>query len=194
MHLQNVSCLNPLERIEAIHSILFHFCLKKNDFGLLIRLLPSSKMSGVNNKAILSAIKSFLEGNEKPTKKDFLKAVGDAFDMNAKTVAKAKTLKVKAKAKKDEGLEETEPLKKTVKKDALKPEDDDEKPKRKLSAYQIFAKEQLTLLKSREDEKEEGVVKLKQKDLMRLVARRWKLKKDGVDESEWDSHIEEEDD
>ncbi len=153
-------------------------------------------MSGVNNKAILSAIKSFLEGTEKPTKKDFLKVVGDAFDANAKSVAKAKTLKVKAKAKtqKDEGLEETEPLKKTVKRDDLKLEDDDEKPKRKLSAYQIFAKEQLTLLKSREDEKEEGVMKLKQKDLMRLVARRWKLKKDGVDECDWDSIIEEEDD
>ena len=168
--------------------------MKKNDFGLSAGLLPSSKMTSVNNKAVLTAIKNFLEGAEKLTKKDFLKAVGDAFDANA-TKANAKTLKVKAKAKapKDEGEEETEPLKKkTVKKDKLIPDDDGEKPKRKLSDYQIFAKEQLAFLKAREDEKEEGEVKLKQKDLMRLVAKRWKLKKEGVDESEWDSRIEEE--
>lgn len=152
-------------------------------------------MTSVNNKAVLSAIKTFLEGTEKLTKKDFLKAVGDAFDANS-TKTKAKTLRVKAKAKaqKDEGeddKEETEPLKKkTVKKDTLKPDDDGEKPKRKLSEYQIFAKEQLAFLKSREDEKEEGKVKLKQKDLMKLVAKRWKLKKEGVDESEWDERIE----
>lgn len=165
--------------------------MKKNDFGLSTRFLPSSKMTSVNNKAVLTAIKTFLDGADKLTKKDFLKAVGDAFDANI-TKAKAKTLKVKAKAKepKDEGQEETEPLKKKVKKDALKPDDDGEKPKRKLSEYQIFAKEQLAFLKSREDEKEEGEEKLKQKDLMRLVAKRWKLKKEGVDENEWDERIE----
>lgn len=147
-------------------------------------------MTSVNNKAVLAAIKNFLDGAEKLTKKDFLKAVGDAYDANT---TKAKTLRVKAKAKvpKDEGEEETEPLKKkTVKKDVLKPDDDGEKPKRKLSEYQIFAKEQLAFLKSREDDKEEGEVKLKQKDLMKLVAKRWKLKKDGVDENEWDERIE----
>jgi len=164
-------------------------------FGFNPLFHPRLKMTSVNTKAILTAIKTFLDRDEKPTKKDFLKVIGDAFDANAKTGAKTKTLKVKVKAKvapADEGEEEIEPLKKKVKKDDLKSQDD--KPKRKLSEYQIFAKEQLALLKRREDEKEDGEVKLKQKDLMRLVAKRWKLKKDGVDEDDWDARIEEQED
>jgi hypothetical protein len=81
-------------------------------------------------------------------------------------------------------------MNKKVKKDNLVPDED--KPKRKLRDYQQFAKDQLAFLKQREDAKEEGEEKLKQKDLMKLVAKRWKLKKEGIDETEWDDIMEEE--
>jgi len=164
-------------------------------------------MTEINaNKAILNAIKNILEGSDKLSKKDFLKAVGDAFDdcksnlvgkkalgksLVAKPTNAQKTGKSKGKVKlaeEDQNDEEELPLGKKVKKDNLHPEAD-EKPKRKLSEYQLFAKEQLALLKAREDAKEADVEKLKQKDLMKLVAKRWKLKKEGVDEEEWDDRI-----
>lgn len=142
-------------------------------------------MSKANNKAILADIKYFLDTNEKIIKKDFLKAVGEAFDKNK--LAKPKALKLKAKAKEEvEGSNISQVMKKPVMKDDLVP---DEKPKRKLSEYQQFAKEQLAFLKHREDVKEDGEEKLKQKDLMKLVAKRWKLKKEGIDESEWDDRM-----
>lgn len=81
-------------------------------------------------------------------------------------------------------------MNKKVKKDNLVPDED--KPKRKLSDLQQFAKDQLAYLKQREDAKEEGEEKLKLKDLMKLVAKRWKLKKEGIDETEWDDRMEEE--
>jgi hypothetical protein len=145
-------------------------------------------MSKANNKAILADIKAFLDEHETITKKDFLKAIGDAFDKNK--VAK-KTLKIKGKPKDadDESVVE-KVMKKKVNKDNLKPDED--KPKRKLSDYQQFAKEQLAYLKQREDAKEDGEEKLKQKDLMRLVAKRWKLKKADIPEEEWDERMMEE--
>lgn len=146
-------------------------------------------MSKANTKGILAEIKNFLDSNENITKKDFLKAVGDAFDNNKPD--KPKTLKMKVKAKKNEGVEGVEEvMKKKINKDTLKV--DGEKPKRKLSEYQLFAKEQLSLLKKREDDKGDGEEKLKQKDLMKLVAKRWKLKKENIDESEWDERMLEE--
>lgn len=148
-------------------------------------------MSKANTKAILAEIKSFLETNDKIVKKDFLKAVGEAFDKNKG--AKPKALKLKAKAQEEvEGGSNIEAvMNKKVKKDNLVPDED--KPKRKLSDYQQFAKEQLAFLKQREDAKEEGEEKLKQKDLMKLVAKRWKLKKEGIDETEWDDRMAEDD-
>jgi hypothetical protein len=147
-------------------------------------------MSKANTKAILAEIKSFLESNDKIIKKDFLKVVGEAFDNNK--LAKPKGLKLKAKAKEEiEGSNVEAVMNKKVKKDDLKPEDD--KPKRKLSDYQQFAKEQLAFLKQREDAKDKGEEKLKQKDLMKLVAKRWKLKKEGIDENEWDDRMDDED-
>jgi hypothetical protein len=148
-------------------------------------------MSKANTKAILADIKSFLESNDKIVKKDFLKAVGEAFDKNK--VAKPKALKLKEKAKEeiDGGSNIEAVMKKKVKKDNLVPDED--KPKRKLSEYQQFAKDQLAFLKQREDAKEEGEEKLKQKDLMKLVAKRWKLKKEGIDETEWDDRMGEDD-
>jgi hypothetical protein len=149
------------------------------------------RMSKANNKAILADIKAFLDGNDSITKKDFLKAVGEAFDKNK--VAKPKTLKMKGKAKEEDGEDIVEKvMNKKVKKDNLKP-DGEEKPKRKLSDYQQFAKEQLAFLKQREDAKEEGEEKLKQKDLMKLVAKRWKLKKEEIPEEEWDERMNMED-
>jgi len=167
--------------------------LKKNDFVYPIKSSPLLvKMSTAHSKAILADIKTFLDENNKTTKKDFLKAVGDAFDKNK--TAKPKTLKLKGKAKAevkvDVGAEDV--LKRKTKKNALVPDDD--KPKRKLSDYQQFAKEQLAYLKNREDEKEEGEERLKQKDLMKLVGKRWKLKKAEIDESEWDERMLEEED
>ena len=147
-------------------------------------------MSKANTKAILADIKTFLESNDKINKKDFLKAVCDAFDNNK--LAKPKALKLKVKAKEEiEGSNVEAVMNKKVKKDDLIPEGD--KPKRKLSDYQQFAKDQLAFLKQREDAKEEGVEKLKQKDLMKLVAKRWKLKKEGIDETEWDDRMSEDD-
>lgn len=144
-------------------------------------------MMKANNKAILAEIKSYLDTNDKIIKKDFLKAVAVAFDNNKP--AKTKALKLKAKAKEEvDGSNVDVVMNKKIKKDNLVP--DDEKPKRKLSDYQQFAKDQLAFLKQREDAKEEGVEKLKQKDLMKLVAKRWKLKKEGIDESEWDDRME----
>ena len=146
-------------------------------------------MSKANTKAILAEIKSFLETNDKIIKKDFLKAVGQAFDNNK--LAKPKALKLKVKAKEEiDGSNVEAVMNKKVKKDDLRPEED--KPKRKLSDYQQFAKDQLAFLKQREDAKEEGVEKLKQKDLMKLVAKRWKLKKEGIEENEWDDRMEDE--
>ena len=148
-------------------------------------------MSKANTKAILADIKNFLDSNEKIIKKDFLKAVGEAFDKNK--LAKPKALKLKAKAKEEvDGSNIEAVMNKKVKKDNLIP-DGEEKPKRKLSDYQQFAKEQLAFLKQREDAKEDGEEKLKQKDLMKLVAKRWKLKKEGIDESEWDERMVEDD-
>ena len=148
-------------------------------------------MSKANTKAILADIKNFLDSNEKIIKKDFLKAVGEAFDKNK--LAKPKALKLKAKAKEEvDGSNVEAVMNKKVKKDNLIP-DGEEKPKRKLSDYQQFAKEQLAFLKQREDAKEDGEEKLKQKDLMKLVAKRWKLKKEGIDESEWDDRMIEDD-
>ena len=148
-------------------------------------------MSKANNKSILADIKTFLESHEKITKKDFLKAVGTAFDKNK--VEKPKTLKLKAKAALEEveGSNLEKVMNKKVQKDELVPIGD--KPARKLSDYQLFAKEQLAFLKQREDAKEEIEVKLKQKDLMKLVAKRWKLKKAGIDENEWDERMNEDD-
>lgn len=144
-------------------------------------------MMKANNKAILAEIKSYLDTNDKIIKKDFLKAVAVAFDNNKP--AKTKALKLKAKANEEvDGSNVDVVMNKKIKKDNLVP--DDEKPKRKLSDYQQFAKDQLAFLKQREDAKEEGVEKLKQKDLMKLVAKRWKLKKEGIDESEWDDRME----
>lgn len=145
------------------------------------------------NKAILTAIKKILDESDKLTKKDFLKAVGVAFDENKPSFAKPKVLKLKGKANaKDEVVEEDEGeiggrKMRQVGKDDVNP---DEKPKRKLSDYQQFAKEQLAFLKQREDAKEDVSERLKQKDLMKLVAKRWKLRKEGVDEEEWDERIE----
>lgn len=144
------------------------------------------------NKAILTAIKKVLDESDKLTKKDFLKAVGIAFDEN-KPSAKPKVLKLKGK--KDEMDEETDEIGgrkvKKVEKDDIQPED---KPKRKLSDYQQFAKDQLAFLKQREDAKEDVGDRLRQKDLMKLVAKRWRLKKEGVEEEEWDERIEAMDD
>lgn len=144
------------------------------------------------NKAILTAIKKVLDESDKLTKKDFLKAVGIAFDEN-KPSAKPKVLKLKGK--KDEKDEETDEIGgrkvKKVEKDDIQPED---KPKRKLSDYQQFAKDQLAFLKQREDAKEDAGDRLRQKDLMKLVAKRWRLKKEGVEEEEWDERIEAMDD
>jgi hypothetical protein len=145
-------------------------------------------MSKANNKAILADIKAFLDEHETITKKDFLKAIGDAFDKN-KVAKKALKIKGKAKDADDESVVE-KVMKKKVNKDNLKPDED--KPKRKLSDYQQFAKEQLAYLKQREDAKEDGEEKLKQKDLMRLVAKRWKLKKADLPEEEWDERMMEE--
>ena len=55
--------------------------------------------------------------------------------------------------------------------------DNPEKEKKPLTDYQSFVKTTLKTLKEREDAKEEGEEKLKQKDLMKEVGELWKQEK-----------------
>ena len=98
---------------------------------------------------IVKDINAFFVNNDKYTKRDFETALSVA-GKNAYDKVKGK-----GKGKKD----------------------GEEKPKKELSDYQIFMKEQMVLLKAREDAKEEGEEKVKPKDLMKEIGELWKQKK-----------------
>jgi len=102
-------------------------------------------------KQLVENIKSFLDHNEKCNKKEFLIACGAAFEEH------------KTKGKK------------SVKKE--KDDNGDEKPKKELSGYQKFVKEQMPMLKAREDEKKEGETKKKASELMKEIGELWQIEK-----------------
>lgn len=102
---------------------------------------------------ITSNINDFFESkNNKFTKKEFAdfisKVAKDSYDTYYSSKKKG--------------------TKKTSKKDS--DNDSQEKPKRPLSEYQIYMKEQMTILKAREDGK-------KPNDLMKEIGEMWKAKK-----------------
>lgn len=117
------------------------FINKKNDFFILSDIYI--KMSV--NKQIVEAIKSFLDDNQKCTKKEFLAACGNAFGEN-----------------------------KTKGKGAKKQNDGE---KKELSGYQKFVKEQMPILKAREDKKDESDTKKKASELMKEIGELWQLEK-----------------
>jgi hypothetical protein len=66
-------------------------------------------------------------------------------------------------------------LHKSNKKKVVSTED---KPKRELTKYQLFIKNKTKELKEIEDAKNEGDVKLKQKEIMTMAAKLWKEQKE----------------
>lgn len=105
------------------------------------------------NTQIIEDIKTFLDDNEKCTKKEFVSACGTAFDEHKKSKGK----KAAEKPKKEEAAEE--------------------KPKKELTGYQKFVKEQMPILKAREDEKEDGETKKKASELMKEIGELWQTEK-----------------
>ena len=56
----------------------------------------------------------------------------------------------------------------------------DEKEKKPLNAYQEFMKEQRPIINARENSKSEDEVKLNTREIMKEIAEKWKLKKEGI--------------
>lgn len=116
------------------------------------------------------AVKNYLEENPEATKPTFLKMIGDMF------ISIKGSLKVgKKEVNSDEEGEVIKKVKKGGKKAAK--EEGEEKPEKKLNAYQVFMKEQMPILQKRENEKGEGEQKKKPRELMTEISEMWKLKK-----------------
>jgi hypothetical protein len=58
--------------------------------------------------------------------------------------------------------------------------DKEEKEKKPLNAYQEFMKEQRPIINARENAKGEGEIKLNTREIMKEIAEKWKLKKEGL--------------
>lgn len=117
--------------------------------------------------SLKEATKIYLEENPETTKPSFLKMMGDLFNT-------LKGGKNKAKKEDCDNDGKVEP-KKGGKKGGFK--GGEEKPEKKLNAYQTFMKEQMPLLQKRESEKGEGEQKKKPRELMTEISEMWKLKK-----------------
>jgi hypothetical protein len=52
------------------------------------------------------------------------------------------------------------------------------KKEKKLNSYQLFMKEQMSILNERENNKSDGEIKLKKSELLSEIAKLWKLHKD----------------
>jgi len=124
------------------------------------------------NQKIIASItealnKFFSEKGDEYTKKELENimsvAVKDAYD-NSKVKGKAPRKLLSAKEKK-ENKEENK-------------DEKEEKPKKELTAYQKFMKEKMAELKAEEDAKEDGVEKIKPKDLMKKIGELWKQQKE----------------
>lgn len=107
------------------------------------------------NTKIVEDIKTFLDSNENCNKKEFVAACGKAYDDN-------KT-KGKKSAKKDNKQEDDK--------------QEEDKPKKELTAYQKYVKEQMPILKAREDEKKDGEAKKKANELMKEIGEMWQAEK-----------------
>lgn len=104
--------------------------------------------------SINEAVKSYLKENPETNKSTFIKMMGDIF-ITVKDSMKAGKKGTKGGFK--GGIME--------------------KPEKKLNAYQIFMKEQMPLLQKRENEKAEGEIKKKPKELMSEISEMWKMQK-----------------
>ena len=124
----------------------------------------------VNQKIIASItedLNTFFSENSEYTKKELetfmTTAVKNAYDSaNSGGKAPRKSLTAK-KPKEDKQKEE---------------KSKEDKPKRELTAYQVFMKEQMTILKAREDAKGDDEVKIKPKELMKEIGELWKASKE----------------
>ena len=121
------------------------------------------------NQKIITSItealnKFFSDKGDEYTKKELENimsvAVKDAYD-NSKVKGKAPRKLLSTKEKKEN-----------------KEDNKEEKPKKELTAYQKFMKEKMAELKAEEDAKEEGVEKIKPKDLMKKIGELWKQQKE----------------
>jgi len=126
------------------------------------------------NKQIVEKIGNYLNDNEDITKKEFITFVGNAFDECKGKIVDADE-KVK-KEKKDKKIKDEEKPKKNKPKKTN--DDEEEKPKRELTAYQLFVKEQMPILKAREDAKDDGEEKKKASQLMKEIGELWKADKE----------------
>jgi hypothetical protein len=141
------------------------------------------------NSKIAEDIKTFLDANENCNKKDFVAACGAAFNEHkgkgkkaAKEVESEEEAEEKPKAKPTKEAKEKpvkaakKPTKKEAKEAAKK--DEEEKPKKELNGYQKFVKEQMPILKAREDAKGDDEEKMKAKDLMKEIGEMWQAAKE----------------
>ncbi len=125
--------------------------------------------------SINEAVKNYLEENPETNKPTFLKMIGDIF-MSVKNSMKAGKKKEKDAGSDEEGIDVVKKGKKGGKKTA-KADDGEEKPEKKLNAYQLFMKEQMPILQKRENDKAEGEAKKKPRELMSEISEMWKAKK-----------------
>jgi len=122
------------------------------------------------NKQIVEKISNYLNDNDDITKKEFIAFVGDAFDECKGKKADDKVIKKDKKTKDDEKPKKNKPKKSN--------DDEEEKPKKELTAYQKFVKEQMPILKAREDAKDDGTEKKKASQLMKEIGELWKADKE----------------
>jgi hypothetical protein len=101
-----------------------------------------------NNELMLNDIEKYLKETLFYSKKDLLNVVGNIYDLHNKTSKK------------------------------LKMKNNENKPKREPTKYQIFLKNKMQELKAIEDAKGEGEEKMKQKDIMSMAAKLWKEQKE----------------
>ncbi len=127
--------------------------------------------------SINEAVKSYLEENPETNKPTFLKMIGDIF-MSIKSSMKAGKKKEKDAGSDEEDVDGVKKGKKGGKK--AKVDDGEEKPEKKLNAYQLFMKEQMPILQKRENDKTGGEAKKKPRELMSEISEMWKTKKGEV--------------
>jgi len=113
---------------------------------------------------IVSKINEFFNQNKQYTKKEL--------ETTISTLAKNAYDKFKNKAKGKGKKEDKEGIKED--KEDIK----EDKPKRELTKYQIFMKEQMAILKARENAKGDGEEKISPKNLMREIGEMWKAQKE----------------
>lgn len=115
------------------------------------------------NEQIAEKINNYLSENDDFTKKEFVTFAGEVFDECNGKEKKATDDKPKKKPTK-KADEKKKPAKKA---------DDEDKPKKPLTKYQEFVKEQMPILKAREDAKEDGDEKKKASALMKEIGELW---------------------